>query len=364
MKIGLFGGAFNPPHVEHYEVIKEAKKVLGLDKVVVFPSYLPPHKRTADGTPFDVRVKLCSLAFPDCEISEIERQDEYVNYAVNTVGKFKEIYPQDKLYYIIGGDSMADIFKWYMPEKLFTMVDLVVYPRDSRLQDMYASIDKAKSMSANITLLNITSNNISSAEIRYLASIGCSIKDLVGSRVLDYLEKNPLYSTPSVAFLKARLSERTFNHSLRTASWAMKLNRKLGLPIKDVFEASLLHDITKGIDTDFGVPTDALGTPVMHQFSGASLLQASGYSREVVEAVRYHTTGKENMTTLQKLVFCADMTEEGRSYDGVEVLRRTLLDDFEKGFRLCIKRTYEFLVEKGVDIYYLTKDAYLFYKEE
>lgn len=364
MKIGLFGGAFNPPHVEHYEVIKEAKRVLGLDKVVVFPSYLPPHKRTADGTPFSVRVKLCKLAFPDTEVSEIERQDEYVNYAVNTVKKFKEIYPRDKLYYVIGGDSMADLFKWYEPEKLLSMVDLVVYPRDGRIEDMNVSIERAKSLGANITLLNIKSNNISSAEIRYLSSIGCSIKGLVDDTVLEYLKNNPQYSTPSVAFLKARLSERTFNHSLRTAAWAMKLNRRLGLPLKDVFEASLLHDIAKGIDTDYGVPNDALGTPVAHQFSGASLLQASGYSNEVVEAVKYHTTGKEDMTSLQKLVFCADMTEEGRSFDGVEKLRQALLDDFETGFRMCIKRTYDFLLDKGEDIYYLTKDAYLFYKDK
>ena len=70
------------------------------------------------------------------------------------------------------------------------------------------------------------------------------------------------------------------------------------------------------------------------------------------------------MTTLQKLVFVADMTEEGRKFDGVDELRQALLLDFEDGFRKCIARTYEFLLKKGSEIYYLTKDAYLYYNNK
>lgn len=364
MKIGLFGGAFNPPHVEHEKVINEAKKALGLDKCIIIPSYLPPHKRTADGTPFELRVDMCALAFPDCEISEIERYSDDTNYTVNTLSKFKKLYPTDKLYFIIGGDSMADLFKWYKPQDILKAVELVVYPRGGRMNDMHRAISKAREIGRIITLLDFESDNISSEEIRYLSSIGASLEGLVSPSVFSFLSEHKLYDNGFTDILKDRVNERTYAHSVRTAVWALRLNRRLALPTRDVFEASFLHDIAKYDTEGFGVPSDAYGTPVAHQFRGAQVLDTLGYSKNVVDAVRYHTTGREDMTLLQKVVFCADMTEEGRNYEGVNELRATLLTDFEKGFRLCVKRTYEYLRDKGVDIYYLTKDAYLFYQNE
>lgn len=364
MKIGLYGGAFNPPHVEHKKVINEAKNALGLDKCIIIPSYLPPHKRTADGTPFELRVKMCSLAFPDCEISEIEKHSDDTNYTVNTISKFKKKYPTDKLYFIIGGDSMADLFKWYKPEEILKNIELVVYPRAGIIDKMHESIKKARAMGAKITLLDIYSENVSSAEIRCLASIGASLKGLITSDVERFILEHALYDDKIKGFLKSRLNDRTYEHSVRTAVWALRLNRQLGLPVKEVFEASFLHDVAKYDTSTVGVPSDAFGTPVAHQFRGAHLLEELGYSKNVVDAVRYHTTGCKEMTLLQKLVFCADMTEDGRNFEGVKQLQDALLEDFEKGFRLCLRKTYEHLLSKGVDIYYLTKDAYLFYQNE
>ena len=364
MKIGLFGGAFNPPHVEHQKVIDVAKSTLNLDEVIVFPSYYPPHKRTSDSTPFGLRVKMCQIAFENEQISTIEQQDDYINYAVENVKKFKEIYPHDTLYYIIGGDSMADLFTWYKPEELLKMVQLVVYPRDGRWQDMTIAIKKAEEIGAKITLLDIVSSNISSAEIRYLASMGVSIDGLVVSDVANIISVEQPYTVPEIQLLKSMLTDRVYNHSVRTAVWALKLNRKLALPTSDVFKASFLHDIAKEDTSTIGVPNDAINSPVAHQFRGAKILEDLGYASSVVDAVRYHTTGCENMTTLQKLVFVADMTEEGRKFDGVDELRQALLLDFEDGFRKCIARTYEFLLKKGSEIYYLTKDAYLYYNNK
>ena len=364
MKIGLFGGAFNPPHLEHVMILDEAKKTLGLDKSIVFPSYLPPHKRTADSTPFEDRMNMCKIAFSEAEVSDIEFESEDTNYTVNTLKKFKAKYPTDKLYFIIGGDSMADIFKWYKPEEIFKSVELVVYPRDGRISDMNNSIEKAKKLGANITVLHVESQNFSSGEIRCLSSIGASLDGLVSDSVQKYISDHNLYTTDLLGIIRDRVSDRTYMHSLRTAVWALKLNRKLSLDTKEVFEASLLHDIAKSDESVEGVPNDAKATPVAHQFRGAEVLERLGFSKNVVEAVRYHTTGRADMTLLQKLIFCADMTEEGRSYEGVEQLRQALLADFEDGFRRCVERTYEFLVAKGADIYYLTKDAYQFYKDE
>lgn len=359
-KIGLFGGAFNPPHKEHKAILECAKEELGLDFCVVFPSFLPPHKRTADSIPFDLRLKMCQKAFPRDAVSCIERESKEKNYAVNTVKKFQDFYYDDKLVYLIGGDSMADIFKWYEPEKLFKMVDIAVYPREGREADMQESIVKARKMGANIHVLSYKGENISSGEIRCLSALSLDVSEYVDEGVVSLFGDS--YKSDLVEVVKSRLSERTYAHVVRTVKWALRLNRKLSLPVEDVFKAALLHDVTKN-DTSFdGVPEDAYNTPVAHQFSGAKVAKDLGCNDSVVNAVKYHTTGKEDMTLLEKLIYSADMTEEGRAYPGVEKLREALLHDFEKGFVMCLKRSYDFLNEKGGNIYFLTKNAYEYYK--
>ena len=363
-KIGLFGGAFNPPHIEHVEVLNCAKEKFGLDFCVVFPSFLPPHKSTANDIPFDTRMDMCKLAFGDVVYSSIEKESTETNYAVNTVKKFKKIYPDDQLFYIIGGDSMADLFKWYKPEELLSLVSLVVYPRQGRESDMNVAIEKVRALGGDITVLSYVSKNFSSGEIRYLSAINSDLSKYLCPDVEKYIKDNGLYHDKCVDLARQELSDRTYAHVLRTVEWAMVLNRKLNLPISDVFYSAILHDITKNSDTLNGVPDDAIGSPVAHQFSGAEVAKKLGMSDEVINAVRYHTTGRENMSTLEKLVFVADMTELGRSYEGVEKLRELLLSDFEKGFVKCLERSYEFLLEKGQNIYFLTKNAYEYYKNK
>ena len=361
-KIGLYGGAFNPPHNEHVAVLNSAKKELNLDFCIVFPSFDPPHKNTTSSVSFESRMEMCSLAFKDAIISDIEKNSLEKNYAVNTVKKFQELYPEDKLVYVIGGDSMADLFKWYQPETLLSMVDIAVYPREGRIEDMNEAINKAREVGGNITVLSYVGENISSREIRALASLGFDISDIVPREVSDYVCKNALYKNEYVDIVKANLPQKTVDHVFRTVKWALRLNRNLGLSVEDVFLATLFHDITKKTDTTSGVPEDAISTPVAHQFSGAEYAKRLGFNDKVVQAIRYHTTGREDMTTLEKLVYVADMTEEGREFDGVEKLRSALLFDFEKGFVECLNHSYEYLVNKGENIYYLTKNAYEYYK--
>ena len=85
---------------------------------------------------------------------------------------------------------------------------------------------------------------------------------------------------------------------------------------------------------------------------------------EVIGAIACHCTGKPGMNTLDKLIFCADMLEPARDFDGVEELRRTIRRDFEKGFRACLIRSYDYLVEKGADIYPLTLRAAEYYRND
>ncbi len=361
-KIGIFGGAFNPPHNEHITALNLAKKALNLSQCIVIPSYYPPHKKGAEMLSFEDRVDMCKIAFPDDKISFIEKKSEEKNYAFNTVTKIKKENPDKEIYYLIGGDSMADFFTWYKPYELLKLVTLVVYLRESREGEALENIQKVLNAGGKVIKLDYVGHNISSRELRCLASLGEDLSNYVPLDVNSLIRKKAFYESDLVNFAKERMSERTFLHAKRTAIWALELNRKIGLNPKTVFESAILHDIEKDSDSIIGVPKDALNTPVSHQFSGAERAKSLGLSEEVVSAIRYHTTAKPDMTELEMLIYCADMTEPARAFEGVEDLRNKLKNDLLEGFKACLDRTWYYLNSKRRDIYYLTKEAYDFYR--
>lgn len=360
-KVIIYGGAFNPPHNEHVLALSCAKEKLGLSNAIIIPSFYPPHKNGAEMVDFSKRVQMCALAFPNDTISEIEKYSSQKNYTLNTVKTLKEQNPFAKFYYLIGGDSMADFFKWYKPEEILKEVTLVVYPRQSKENDCDISISRARELGGEVIKLANIGQNISSAEIRALLSLGESASKYMPSKVYDYATTNDLYKSKLVSLVKEKLTEKTFNHVIRTTIWALELNRKIGLPPQKVFESAILHDIEKNSNSSQGVPIDALSSQVAHQFSGACTAENLGMSDEVVSAVKYHTTAKPNMSLLEMLVYSADMTEPIRDFDGVDELRELLKKDLEQGFIACLKRSYDYLVSQNKEIYHLTKDAYDYY---
>ena len=114
------------------------------------------------------------------------------------------------------------------------------------------------------------------------------------------------------------------------------------------------------------VPPEGVPSPVLHQYTGAYLAEHTfGISdEEVLDAIRFHTSGRENMTALGKLVFLADMLEEGRSYEGVEELRRFFYEDLDVCLYAALKRQTEYLAESGKPVYPLTQSAFLWAKGE
>lgn len=363
-KIGVFGGAFNPPHKEHVKALAFAKEKLNLSQFIVIPSFYPPHKNGAEIVDFDERYKMCVDTFPQDIVSDIEKISEQKNYTYNTVKKLLQIYQDAELYYLIGGDSMADFFKWYKPEEIIKLVTLVVYMRESRQDEALESIKKVESLGGKVIKLDYVGENISSGEIRCLSALGIDLKNYVNPKVANYIKEKDFYKSDLVDYVKSKLSDKTFAHSVRTAIWALELNRSVGLSPKLVFESAILHDIEKNSLKIEGVPQDAVDSPVAHQFSGAQTVKELGFCDEVVSSVRYHTTAKPKMSKLEMLIYSADMTEPIRDFEGVEELRAKLKESLEQGFKACLTRTVNYLKEKNRDIYYLTQDAYDYYVEK
>ena len=125
IKIGVFGGAFNPIHNGHINMVKEAFADLKLQKMLIIPTCVSPHKSNKGLIAFEDRAKMCELAFAKeiedgkFEISDIEKRMGGTSYTINTIRELKRHYPDDAVFYlIIGGDMLFYFDKWYRYEAL------------------------------------------------------------------------------------------------------------------------------------------------------------------------------------------------------------------------------------------------------
>jgi nicotinate-nucleotide adenylyltransferase len=106
--------------------------------------------------------------------------------------------------------------------------------------------------------------------------------------------------------------------------------------------------------------------PVIHAFLGAYMAERilGITDKNIINAIKYHTSARPQMTDLEKLIFVADMVEKGRDYQGVEILREYFKGDLHKCFIECLKEEYIHLKNKGGDIYFETENAYNYYVRE
>ncbi|WP_297789736.1 bis(5'-nucleosyl)-tetraphosphatase (symmetrical) YqeK [uncultured Anaerococcus sp.] len=159
-----------------------------------------------------------------------------------------------------------------------------------------------------------------------------------------------------------------YKHCLRVMDCAIKLSEGKEVDLDKVKIASFLHDCAKyneakymkelGINKFDEIDVN-LSKPVIHSFLGAELAKKvyNIRDKEILEAIKYHTTGKEDMTILEKIVFMADAIEEGRSYPGVEEIRKKAFEDLDEGVLMCLDHNIKFLIDIGAFIDPLTLNA-------
>lgn len=363
MKIGIYGGAFNPLHAEHMNIARHALEE-GLDKIVFVPSHLPPHKTCS--VDFDARVEMLQCAIADCadmEVCPIEGMSDTTHYTYRTLPMLKKWYGD--IVFIIGGDSMIAFDHWMHPEEIIRICPIWVYSRGDQTQQLQQAVDKWRARGADIRICSYCPRQISSTRIRYGLSLG--ITDDVEPSVLPYIRENGLYQdyAAMAATLRTMIAELTYEHACSVAMYGLYLNEKcnLGLDNDKVFVACLLHDCGKQwaktcTDTAI-VPANAIGTPVAHQFAGAWLAeQTFGITdAEILQAIRRHCSAHPDMRTLDKVVYCADKLELRRDYDGVDELRRAIEHDFEEGYRLVLRHACRYVTENNQTLYPLTIQA-------
>jgi len=372
MKIAIFGGSFNPVHKEHVSIAAAAKRTLSLDKIIIMPSYITPQKQGRLTASTEDRLELCRLAFggiEGVEVSDYEIKNGGVSYSYLTCRALKEKYPEDELYFILGADMLENFSQWKNPEIILDCVTLAVCARERRDRLDKAVKDFKSRFNKKIEIIDYTGAAVSSTDIRTLAALGENDSDYMPKNAADYLKEHSLYLRPELCKVKKYLTAERYNHTLGVALLAVENCRRAGVDELTALTAASLHDCAKYLTKDspelsgFEFPT-GVPKPVMHQFTGAHVAEHTfGVSDEnILNAIRYHTSGRPQMTPLEKLIFLSDMLERGRTFDGVDRLREIFNKDLDGCMLAALGEQLKFLKSQGGEIYPLTQKAYEFFK--
>lgn len=194
MKIGLYGGSFNPVHLGHVDLAIHIISLFSLDFIIFIPVYNPPHKSMSSLASFEDRCAMLKLALFEEKkmmISEIEKHIQGKSYTYNTVNEFLKFFPNEKFYYLLGEDSYDNIKTWYNWENLLNLVEFIVVKR-SDYSGKKTSLD-SKNLPKNIHFVDIPIIPASSTNIRASYKEGNIKHNYMNKDVNKYILDKKLY---------------------------------------------------------------------------------------------------------------------------------------------------------------------------
>ena len=384
MKIAIYGGTFNPPHRGHVESLQAVYKQAKPDRVLVIPASIPPHKELAAGSPdAEKRLELTRLAFkelPYAEVTDMELTRTGKSYTSDTVAELLRKYPDAELMLAMGTDMFLSFETWHEYRYLIDNVTMLVFARREGEDEKifkYGEYLESK-YGAKINYIMHDPLPISSSEIRRLLPRRLG-RELLPGAVFARIVKNGDYAAkPDFPWLReqsyAYLSPKRIPH-VQGCEWeAVRLAKRWGESEEDAAEAGILHDITKKLvlseqlilSEKYGIINDTYETAnvkLLHAKTGAALARdLFNISDRVYSAIRWHTTGKPDMTLLEKIIYMADYIEPNRDFPGVDKLRKLAYEDLDAAMVLGLKMSLKDIRSYGAEPYEVTVSAYEWYK--
>ena len=382
MRIGIYGGAFNPPHLGHIHAAEHARQALHLDKLLLIPSCVSPHKQLPSHSPTAAqRLEMTRLAAGEgMQVSDIELSRGGTSYTYETVLQLKKAHPEDELVLCMGTDMFLSFLTWKNPEIILENVSLGVFYRGEKGEKEKIEAQRVLLQSRGATIY-ITENpvlDISSTQLRRMLVFGCA-DSFLDPKVSAFIQEQKLYGTaqnyralPMEELEKVVISLLNSNrvaHVLGCRDTAAELAKIWGADETDAARAGLLHDITKALDgplqltlcREYGKVLDDFShnnPKTLHALTGSLVAQRIfGENKAVVDAIESHTTGKPNMNTLEKIIYVADYMEPCRNFPGVEQLRHLAYTDLDKALELGLSMTLKLLKEQGRQISPASREA-------
>ncbi len=390
MRIGIYGGTFNPPHLGHITAARAVFELLKLDKLLLIPDSLPPHKSLPSGSPTaEQRLELTRLAGEQTglgdrvETLDMELRRGGTSYTADTLEAIHALHPDDELWLLIGTDMFLTLHLWHEPERIVNLAGIAAFGRsEADTEELFAPQREYlyhRYPSARIFTLTVPGVvDISSTDLRDKLAAGGGSRYLAPA-VYGRILRDRLYGTNedsrglSLNQLRpvalSYLSHSRIPHVLGTEQAAIRLALRYGADVHKARVAALLHDCTKKLGMEqqsalckqFDIPMDELertALKLLHAKTGAAIARdVFGVDDEIYTAIYWHTTGHAEMTLLEKIIYLADYIEPTRSFPGVDALRVACDEDLDKGLLLGLTMSVQEMREMGNPVHNATLEA-------
>ena len=384
MKIGIYGGTYNPPHTGHMQAAKQAIQILNLDKLLLIPDRIAPHKEIPAGSPTpEQRLQMLRIAAAgqlEMEVSDIELKREGPSFSYLTVEQLRAQYPDAELILLMGTDMFLSFHTWREPERITKEATLGVFYRGERgeREKILAKKKEMEDQGAKVELVENEILPISSTQLRRLIAFRCA-GEFLPAGVGDFIREHGLYETAAdwknlpmeqlEDVVLRLLNPNRVNHVLGCRDTAIALAKHWGADETDAARAGLLHDITKALDgplqltlcREYGTILDEFGCKypkTLHALTGSLVAdRIFGENEAVVSAICHHTTGKADMSLLEKIIYVADYIEPCRNFPGVERLREAAFSNIDAALKLGLEMTLEHLKNLGDEVSPASREA-------
>lgn len=362
---------------------RQAAEALKLDKLLLIPTRVPPHKAlTEDVAGPEHRLEMTRFAVQAlnldgvAEASDLELRREGKSYTLDTLREIRALYPKGELFLLLGTDMFLTFHQWRHPEEIAKLCTLCAFHR-SALDSAgdFASQKRRleRKFGAHVKFVDLQEVvDISSTRLRQMLPAGQG-REFLAPAVYGCILREGLYGTNadlrrlSLEDLRcvalSMLDPRRIPHVLGTEETAAALALRWGADEESARRAALLHDCTKKFDKElqlalcrqYGIEPDAAERrdgKLLHAITGAAVAYADfGVSGEVRDAIRWHTTGKADMTLLEKIIYLADYIEPTRDFCDLTELRRLAFEDLDGALLLGFTMAVEDLAKKGMPVH-------------
>ena len=390
MKIGIYGGTFNPPHLGHLTAARAVFELLNLDQLLLVPAGMPPHKELPAGSPTpEQRLEMTRLAGEQLGLGDrvrtldIEVYRQGKSFTADTLAQLKAQHPEDELWLLMGTDMFLTLQAWHEPGQILSLAGIAAFGRteedteelfSAQREYLYQTYPQARLFT--LTIPGVI--DVSSTELREKLAKGEGAS-LLAPAVYGYILREGLYNTGadlkhlSLSQLRpvalSYLKHKRIPHVLGTEQEAIRLAERYGADVEKARRAALLHDCTKKLDMEeqlalcrrYGIQLDELeqkALKLLHSKTGAAIARdVFGVDDDIYSAIWYHTTGHAGMTKLEKIIYLADYIEPSRDFPGVDKLRKVCYEDLDRGLLMGLEMTIEEMTSMGNPVHHATIEA-------
>ena len=383
MKLGIYGGTFNPPHLGHLAAARFALEALELDELRFVPAAAPPHKALPAGSPGPAeRLAMTQLAADSLllpgrvDVSDMELARPGKSYTADTLRQLRRQYPDARLWLLMGTDMFLTLHQWREPKVITALAGLCTFARAA--SDSLAALDAQaarleKDFGATTRVLRLPQVvEVSSTQLRALLAKGEG-QDCLAPAVYGYIIRRGLYG---VHWDLKRLPDRELRacsysmirakriaHVQGTEEEAARLARRWGADEEKARRSAILHDCTKYLTMEeqlqlcakYGIVLDDLerqAVKLLHAKTGACVARAVyGVSDDMYSAIFWHTTARVDMTLLEKILYIADYMEPTRDFPGVERLRALAYEDLDAAVCLGCEMSIQEMHDRGLPVH-------------